>query len=60
MKGQTVSQIFHLCLSEPGLQGITRPLGVVVGPQPLLDGLHPGEGRFHAFCELLLLLLSHG
>lgn len=54
MEGQTVSQAPHLCLSEPGLQGITRPLCVVIGLQPLLDSTHPGEGHLQALSELLL------
>lgn len=59
MKGQTASEVCHLCLLESGLQGITGTLGVVVGLQPFLDDPHPGEGRLHTLRELLLLLLRH-
>lgn len=59
MKGQTGSEVTHLCFFEPSFEGIAGPLGVVVGPQPVLNGTHPGEGHLQALHELLLLLLCH-
>ena len=49
----------HLSLSQAGLQGCPGALSVVVGAEPLLDGLHPAQGCFQALTKLLLLLLSH-
>jgi len=59
MKRARVCVRVHLSLPEPGLQGISGALGVVVGTETLLGHLHPRQGSLKALPELLLLLLGH-